>query len=232
MNNKIILITGANKGIGFETARQLALSGHTVIVTARDAARGNEAMKKLNAMGVIVHFVALDVKDGGHIKDAVVSMEKQFGRLDVLINNAAVMYRSDTSLLFSEDAVLKDTFETNAIAPLKLTQAFIPIMPGGSRVIMVSSGGGSMTDNVDGWCPLYCISKSMLNAETRHLAYYLAEKKISVNAVCPGWVQTDMGGKEAPRRVEQGADTIAWLATEAPQDLTGKFFRDRNEIPW
>ena len=122
--------------------------------------------------------------------------------------------------------------QTAAFGPLRVTKDFLPFIPSGGRVIMISSGGGSMTDEVGGWWPAYCVSKSLLNAITRHLAYELSEKNISVNAVCPGWVKTEMGGRGAPRSVERGAETITWLATEAPLKLTGKFFRDRKEIPW
>ena len=101
-----------------------------------------------------------------------------------------------------------------------------------SRIVNLSSGGGSMTDHVGGWSPAYCISKTMLNGLTRHLAYELSEYGISVNAVCPGWVKTDMGGKSAPVSVQKGAETPVWLATEAPSDMTGKFFRNKHEIDW
>jgi NAD(P)-dependent dehydrogenase (short-subunit alcohol dehydrogenase family) len=151
--------------------------------------------------------------------------------LDVLINNAGVMHINDISILHTTDQVYNEIIATNAIAPLKITQAFVPVMPETGRVIMMSSGGGSMSDPVGGWSPVYCISKSMLNAITRHLAYALSGKGIRVNAMCPGWVRTDMGGSGATRSVAQGADTAVWLAT-TEQIPTGKFFRDRTEIPW
>jgi NAD(P)-dependent dehydrogenase (short-subunit alcohol dehydrogenase family) len=232
MNSKIILVTGANKGIGLEIVKQLATGKHTVLLAARNVQKGDEAVEKLKALGLPAHFIQLEVTNAAHIQSAAEKIKSQFGKLDVLINNAAIMNRADASLLKTDETILRDTIETNAIAPLKITQAFVPLMPAGARVIMVSSTGGSMTDIVGGWCPVYCISKSMLNAATRHLAYYLANKKISVNAMCPGWVQTDMGGSGAPRKAAEGAATALWLATDAPQHLTGKFFRDRKEIPW
>jgi len=151
--------------------------------------------------------------------------------LDVLINNAAISMRDDHSLLQNDTTITEKIIKTNALAQLAVTRAFQSLIPNGGRIIMISSGGGSMSDPVGGWSPAYCVSKSFLGAITRHLAYELSNRKISVNALDPGWVKTDMGGRSAPGSVEEGADTPVWLAT-SEKTATGKFFRGRKEIPW
>jgi NAD(P)-dependent dehydrogenase (short-subunit alcohol dehydrogenase family) len=231
MGKKTILVTGANKGIGFEIARQLAMLHHTVILTARSEIKGREAVEKLKAQGLVVHFIQLDVTNSSHREEARKLIEKDFERLDVLINNAGIGMNGDRALTSMKDDVWATTMATNAEAPLKLTQVFAPIIPRGGRIINISSGGGSMTDPIGGWSPVYCISKSALNAITRHMAFYLSSAGISVSAMCPGWVKTDMGTGAAPRTVQQGADTAVWLAT-LEKIPTGKFWRDRKEIPW
>jgi NAD(P)-dependent dehydrogenase (short-subunit alcohol dehydrogenase family) len=231
MGTKIILVTGANKGIGFELVRQLAKLGHQVILTSRDDAKGLEAQKKLKSEDLIVSLVGLDITKEESIEQAFNQVKTDFGKLDVLINNAAVLLKEDRSLLKSDFTIFEKTVKSNAMAQLTITRQFQSIMPNGSRIIMTSSGGGSMSDPVGGWSPAYCVSKSLLGAITRHLAYELSNRKIAVNAFDPGWAKTDMGGKSAPRSVEQGADTAIWLATYNTF-ATGKFFRDRKEIAW
>jgi NAD(P)-dependent dehydrogenase (short-subunit alcohol dehydrogenase family) len=231
MARKTILITGANKGIGFETARQLAKLKHTVILTARNEESGKAAVAMLAAENLLVHFQRLDITSPQSIQEATLAIGKQFTTLDVLINNAAILLKEDKSLLTSEWSAIEKTVQTVALAQLQFTRAFAPLLPVGGRIIMVSSEGGSMTDPVGGWAPAYCISKSMVNAMTRHLAHELKSKNVSVNAMCPGWVKTDMGGASAPRTTEQGADTAVWLATETNTG-TGNFYRDRKEIEW
>jgi NAD(P)-dependent dehydrogenase (short-subunit alcohol dehydrogenase family) len=141
------------------------------------------------------------------------------------------LLKEDHSLLKDSFNVFEKTIKTNAEAQLQVTKTFHSIIPEGGRIIMTSSGGGSMSDPVGGWSPAYCVSKSFLGAITRHLAYELSSRKIAVNAFDPGWVKTDMGGNSAPRSLEQGADTAVWLAT-SEITTTGKFFRDRKEISW
>lgn len=228
---RTIVVTGANKGIGFEVVRQLARLKHNVILTARDNVKGNEAVYRLKDEGLDVHFLLLDVTDEASIKQAAQQVKKHSGKVDVLINNAAVLLREDQSLSADTAEVFHKTMRTNVFGPVQLVRQFLPLIPDGGRIINTSSGGGSMTDPVGGWSPVYCVSKSSLNAITRHLAHELSSRNISVNAYCPGWVKTDMGGKSAPRTVEQGADTAVWLATAAINH-TGKFFRDREEILW
>lgn len=227
----MILVTGANKGIGLEIVRQLCKLGHTVILSSRNEQRGKEAKDKLNDEKLNTHVVLLDLDEEESIRKAVVQVKEQVGSIDVLINNAAILQKQDQSLLKSDWSSIEQTIQTNALAQLILVRHMMPLLVRGGRILMASSGGGSMTDPVGGWSPAYCISKSLLNAITRHLAYELESKSIFVNAYCPGWVQTDMGGKSAPRKVEEGADTAVWLAT-AEKIPIGKFFRDRKEIPW
>jgi NAD(P)-dependent dehydrogenase (short-subunit alcohol dehydrogenase family) len=229
---KTILITGANKGIGFETALQLGKLGHEIILTSRDADRLKEAFEKLKNEDIDVIGLLLDVSSETGIKSAVTEFSRLNKTIDVLINNAGIGLKADKSLLKNDEAVLFETLATNSIGPLRVSKAFLPFINRPGRIIMISSGGGSMTDPVGGWWPAYCVSKSLLNAITRHLALELAPENISVNALCPGWVRTDMGGPDASRNIEKGAETPVWLATEANQKLTGMFFRDKKQIPW
>jgi len=228
---KAILITGSNKGIGFEIARQLAKLGHHVILSARNETRLKQAVEKLKTELLDVDDLLMDVSDEQSIRLATEEFAKRKINLDVLINNAAVMLKNDRSVIQESDVMLQ-AITTNSIGSLWVCKAFLPYMKNPSRFINISSGGGSMTDSVGGWAPAYCVSKTLLNSITRQLAYELESKNISVNAVCPGWVRTDMGGKGANRPVEKGAETPVWLATEAPKELTGKFFRDKKQIPW
>lgn len=231
MKPKIILVTGSNKGIGLEIVRQLAQQGNEVILTARDEKKGLDTQNKLKAEKLSVHFIPLDITNQESIQHAFNQVKSEFGKLDVLINNAAVLLKEDQSLLRNDAAVFEKTLHANAFAQLAVTKQFHSIIPNGGRIIMTSSGGGSMSDPVGGWSPAYCVSKSLLGAITRHLAHELSSRNISVNAFDPGWVKTDMGGSSAPRSVAQGADTAVWLATQDGIS-TGKFFRDRKAIAW
>jgi NAD(P)-dependent dehydrogenase (short-subunit alcohol dehydrogenase family) len=231
MEKKIILVTGSNKGIGFEIVRQLAAQGHEVILTARDETKGLEALKKLKTEKLNAHFVLLDIVDEKSIQSAFAKVKTQFGKLDVLINNGAILLKEDQSLIKGDASVFEKTLQANAFAQLAVTKQFHSIIPNGGRIIMTSSGGGSMSDPVGGWSPAYCVSKSLLGAITRHLAHEMISRNIAVNAFDPGWVKTDMGGSSAPRTADQGADTAVWLATHE-LIATGKFFRDRKVIAW
>jgi NAD(P)-dependent dehydrogenase (short-subunit alcohol dehydrogenase family) len=226
------LITGANRGIGFETARQLGKKGFYIFLTARKNDEGEKARRKLEAESITAEFIQLDITSLESIRSAFEKVSRKISHLDVLINNAAILSKQDNDLLTVNSKIVSDTMNTNVSGALHVTQHFAPLLSKGCRVINLSSGGGSMTDPIGGWSPVYCISKSAVNALTRHLAYYLGEKNVAVNAACPGWVRTDMGGRSATRSVEKGAETIVWLASEAPHSLTGKFFRDKKEIPW
>jgi NAD(P)-dependent dehydrogenase (short-subunit alcohol dehydrogenase family) len=229
---KTALITGANKGIGYEVARQLVTRGFHVLLGARNPDAGRRAAQALGKGGGTATFIQLDVADATSVADATREFCKIADHLDVLVNNAGVLFDEDTGILEMEIEVVRKTLETNTLGPLRVTQAFAPLLARSSapRIINVSSGGGQLTDGAEGWAPAYCISKTALNGVTAQLA--AAFPKCAVNSVCPGWVRTDMGGVGATRSVSEGADTIVWLAHEAPQTLTGKFLRDRKEIAW
>ena len=228
---KAILITGSNKGIGYESARQLLELGHHVVISGRDKIRVEQAASELRKPGGSVESLVMDVSDPSSIAKAAASFGLQKRKLDVLINNAALLDKADKDLLRDPEQMLLESLNANSVGPLRVVRAFLPYLSSPGRIINVSSGGGSMTDPVEGWSPAYCVSKSLLNAITRHLANELDDMRVSVNAVCPGWVKTDMGGRSAPRSVERGAETIVWMATNK-SITTGKFFRDRREIPW
>jgi NAD(P)-dependent dehydrogenase (short-subunit alcohol dehydrogenase family) len=240
---KTALITGANKGIGREVARQLAAKGFHVLVGARNAKAGRKAVEEIGKQGHArsatalqaggkATFLEIDVADHDSVTNAAREFSDIEDHLDVLVNNAGIIAEGDDAILEISDDLFRKTLETNTLGPLRVTRAFMPLLRKSKapRVINVSSGGGQLSDGADGWAPAYCISKTALNGVTVQLAAALP--KFAVNSVCPGWVRTEMGGENASRSVEEGADTIVWLASEAPQDLTGKFLRDRKEIPW
>jgi len=229
---KTALITGANKGIGHEVARQLAAKGFHVFVGARNAKAGRKAAEEIAKKCGKATFLEIDVADSNSVTNAAREFSNIEDYLDVLVNNAGIIVDGDDAILEISDDLFRKTLETNTLGPLRVTRAFAPSLRKSKapRVINVSSGGGQLTDGADGWAPAYCISKTALNGLTAQIAAALP--KFAVNSVCPGWVRTEMGGENASRSVEEGADTIVWLANEATQDLTGKFLRDRKEIPW
>jgi NAD(P)-dependent dehydrogenase (short-subunit alcohol dehydrogenase family) len=230
-NQKTALVTGANKGIGFEVTRELARLGLRVFLGARNAKAGRAAAEKLSGAGDVV-FLEIDISEEKSIHAARDEFARQGDRLDVLINNAGILLDEDESALTITPGIFENTLRTNTLGPWLVTQAFAPLLAKGRepRVVNVSSGGGQLEDGADGWAPAYCVSKTALNGVTVQLAAALL--KVAVNSVCPGWVRTDMGGKDATRSVAEGAATIVWLATDAPHDLTGKFVKDRKVIPW
>lgn len=232
MEKRFALISGANKGIGFEIAQQLGLKGFHVFVAARDVAKGKEAVAKLAAKGISVNFVKMDIENLKTIQAAFDEVKKQTDTLEILINNAAILSPTDRSLITISPDIMAHTLHTNLIGAMLVCQVFDPLIKSGSRVINISSGGGSMSESVGGWSPVYCISKSALNSYTRQLASEYSRRQISVNAICPGWVKTDMGGSGASHTVEKVAETAVWLATEADKSISGKWFRDKKEIPW
>src|SRR6478752_1623233 len=229
---KTVLITGANKGIGHEVARQLAAKGFHVFVGARNAKAGRKATEEIAKKCGKATFLEIDVAANGSVTNAAREFSNIENHLDVLVNNAGIIVDGDSAILKLSDDLFRETLETNTLGALRVTRAFAPLLRKSKapRVINVSSSSGQLTGGADGWAPAYSISKTALNGVTSQLAAALP--KFAVNSVCPGWVRTDMGGENASRSVEEGADTIVWLATEAPQELTGKFLRDRKEIPW
>jgi NAD(P)-dependent dehydrogenase (short-subunit alcohol dehydrogenase family) len=227
---KTALITGANRGIGLQTAKDLAGRGFRVFVGSRDELAGAGAAAKI---GKSAEVLAIDVSDTKSIATAAQALAAQTDRLDVLVNNAGIYPDRGVTILEVSRELLDETFQTNTFGPILVTQAFLPLLRKSSsaRVINVSSGYGQL-DGLSPGVPTYCLSKLALNGATIMLAKALRAEQIAVNSVCPGWVRTDMGGANADRSVEEGADTIVWLAAEASASLTGKSFRDRVEISW
>jgi NAD(P)-dependent dehydrogenase (short-subunit alcohol dehydrogenase family) len=237
-DRKIAVVTGANRGLGLETCRQLAQLSLTVILTSRDPAKGQAAADKLRAEGLDVVFHPLDVTNAGSVARLGEFIANEYGRIDVLVNNAGVFLDpigdsdpSASSVFRADIDTLRTTMDTNLYGPLRVCQALIPLMHGSGRVVNVSSGMGQLSE-MNGCCPGYRFSKTALNALTRILADELQNTEIKVNSVCPGWVRTDMGGPNATRPVEEGAATIVWLATLADDGPSGGFFRDKQPIPW
>lgn len=230
-NKRSTLVTGANRGIGFEVARQLARLGLKVFLGARNAEAGRAAAEKLSSEGEVI-FLEIDVSNADSIRRAAVELSRQQKNLDVLVNNAGILLDDDKTALDVTPEIFEETLRTNTLGPWLVAQAFAPLLEKSSapRIVNVSSGGGQLEDGADGWAPCYCVSKTALNGVTVQLAAALP--KFAVNSVCPGWVRTEMGGENAPRSVGEGASSIVWLATDAPQDLTGKFVKDRKVIPW
>ena len=230
---RIVLITGSNRGIGLETARQLARRGFHVVMAARDEGSGRQAAESIQAGGGTATFLSLDVSSSDSIRNGVSQFAAFTEHLDVLINNAGIYPDPGLTILTIPRDRLAQTLQTNTFGPLEVTQAFLPYLrqAATARVIHVSSGYGQL-EGLSPDVPSYCLSKLALNGLTIMLAEALRTDHIAVNSMCPGWVRTDMGGPTATRSVEEGADTAVWLADEAPHELTGKFFRDRQEIPW
>jgi NAD(P)-dependent dehydrogenase (short-subunit alcohol dehydrogenase family) len=232
-NERTVLITGANRGIGLETAQQLAKRGWHVVIAARDAVAGNQTAKQIQDAGRQATPLALDVSDSQSIRHAAEKFAAIAGQLDVLINNAGIYPDKGLNILTVPREQMTATFQTNTFGALAVVQAFLPYLraAGAARVINVSSGYGQL-DGMSAGVPSYCLSKLALNGLTIMLAEALKADGIAANSMCPGWVRTDMGGPNATRSVPEGADTAVWLADEAPQELSGKFFRDRQEIEW
>jgi NAD(P)-dependent dehydrogenase (short-subunit alcohol dehydrogenase family) len=225
---EIAVVTGANRGLGLETCRQLAARGITVVLTSRDPARGEAAARALRAGGLDVVFHPLDVTDPGSAARLADFVAQRYGRLDILVNNAGIAPDGEgpgDSLLTADPDTFRRALETNTLG------ALVPLMRGHGNVVNVSSGMGQLSDMNSGW-PAYRVSKTALNALTRILADESRDTRMRCNCVCPGWVRTDMGGSEAPRGVEEGAAGIVWAATLPEGGPTGGFFRDGQPIPW
>jgi NAD(P)-dependent dehydrogenase (short-subunit alcohol dehydrogenase family) len=243
MQQRIALVTGANKGIGFEVVRQLARKGFHVFLGARNEKAGQAAAEKLRAEGVkeehgenkrhgAITVFKIDVSKPEGIRGAAEEFSRKSDRLDTLVNSAGILLDDDKDVLMVALEIFETTLRTNTLGALLVSQAFVPFLKKSAapRIVNVSSGGGQLTDGADGWAPAYCISKTALNGVTVQLAAALP--KFAINSVCPGWVRTDMGGANATRSVAEGASGIVWLAVDAAQNQTGKFWRDRKVIPW
>jgi NAD(P)-dependent dehydrogenase (short-subunit alcohol dehydrogenase family) len=233
-SQRVALVTGGNRGIGLEICRRLAQHGLTVVLTARDAAKGKAAVKTLQEGGLDVEFQRLDVTSCRSIRACAATVAERRGRIDVLVNNAGVLLDPRGSrFLDSKLDTYRDTFETNFFGPLQLAQSVVPLMKAKryGRIVNLSSGLGQL-DEMGAGTPAYRISKTALNALTRILAADFRESNILVNSMCPGWVKTGMGGEHATRTPAQAADTAVWLATLPDGGPTGGFFRDRKPIAW
>jgi NAD(P)-dependent dehydrogenase (short-subunit alcohol dehydrogenase family) len=230
---RIAVVTGGNRGIGCEICRQLARRGARVVLTARDETKGRTAAEELVGQGLEVLFHPLDVNDEESVRGLAAYLRDELHGTDILVNNAGVFFDQKRGGLDVPMQVVRDTLETNLLGAWRLSQVLIPQMRqhGYGRIVNVSSGLGAMSEMSGGYSA-YRVSKGALNALTRIFADELRGTNILVNAVCPGWVKTDMGGPNATVPVEKGADTAAWLATLPDGGPSGGFFRDRRLIPW
>ncbi len=229
--NKRALVTGGNKGIGFAICQGLLTAGFEVTLAARSSDKAQAAIEQLKSDRV--HALILDITDDNSIDCAVAAYAQEFDSLDVLINNAGIYPDEGVNILTIDRQLFDRTINTNTFGAIRTTQAFLPLLEkaAAARVINVSSGYGALA-GLSADAPSYCLSKLALNGATMMLAAALKPNGIDVYAMCPGWVRTDMGGASADRSPEQGADTAIWLATEAGSSLSGKFFRDRQEISY
>ena len=243
MEKKVALITGANKGIGFETARQLGRKGITVLVGARDRDKAGEAAKRLQAEGIDARPLVLDVTDSSSIERAAREVSQRYGRLDILVNNAGIMI-DDRKRKISEQSldIWRHTFDTNFFGVIETTNAFLPLLrkSEAGRIVNLSSILGSIEYHATPGSPVYesketpayNVSKAALNAYTVQLAYELKDSKIKVNAAHPGWVKTEMGGEGAMMEIEDGAKTSVSLATIDENGPNGAFLHNGERLPW
>jgi NAD(P)-dependent dehydrogenase (short-subunit alcohol dehydrogenase family) len=232
-SEQVALVTGANRGIGLGVVRHLARLGFTVILGARDSAKGEEAARQIDEAGLRIFPERLDVTDQKSIDELKSSVEVRFGRLDALVNNAAILYDSWQRPANADLNTVREAFETNTLGAWRMCQAFIPLLRKSEhgRIVNVSSESGSLTV-MGAETPAYSVSKAALNALTRMLADELRSSGILVNSVCPGWVATEMGGPQAPRSIEEGAASVVWAVTLPDTGPTGGFFRDGEPLSW
>jgi NAD(P)-dependent dehydrogenase (short-subunit alcohol dehydrogenase family) len=231
---KVAVVTGANRGIGREIARQLARQQFIVVVGSRDEARGEKAVAEMKAEGLEATSLQLDVVDTKSVRRFVDAVDKKYGPPGILVNNAGVFPESyEAKVVDVSTSVWRETLETNLFGAVRMCREIVPLMQRlrYGRIVNVSSGMGQM-QKMGAGSPAYRVSKAALNALTITLAAEVAGHGILVNSMSPGWVRTDMGGEEAPRSVEEGAETAVWLATLPSNGPTGQFFRDRKPIPW
>lgn len=246
-DKKIAFITGGNKGIGFETAKQLAQRGIYPVIGSRNEEAGKKAVQKLKGLGLESDSIVYDVTNPEHRKNAVEYFKNKFGKLDILINNAGILIEQDSTKAIPkltidvEEQALRQSFESNFFAVVFTTQAFIPLLKNSSagRIVNVSSILGSLNLHSNPNSPIYHSklfsynsSKTAVNTFTIHLAYDLKDTKIKVNSVHPGWVQTDMGGSAAPMSVEDGAKTSVAMALLPDDGPTGGYFHMGESLPW
>lgn len=239
-HKRVAVVTGANRGLGLASSEELAKIGYSVVLTARHTAQGKERTEELKEQGHDVRFYPLNVDDSNSIGSLYEYVLNEFGRIDVLINNAGVLIdkvdHSGEDLyehLRHDKNNLIQTLDTNIVGPYLLCEAFGPIMRKQryGRIVNISSGMGQLSEMQEGF-PAYRISKTGLNAVTRIFASQYKGHNVLVNSICPGWVKTDMGGPNAQREIPQGIEGIIWAATLPDGGPTGGFFRDKHPIPW
>ncbi|MBA2782197.1 MAG: SDR family oxidoreductase [Actinomycetota bacterium] len=229
-NARVALVSGGNRGIGLEVCRQLSERGITVVIGSREEEKGRAAAEGLEG-NVVPH--QLDVSDAGSVDRVAAFLEEEFGRLDILVNNAAISNDEGQRGVDADLDRVKESLEANLFGAWRLCEMAVPLMRrnGYGRIVNVSTGLAALED-MGGGSPGYRVSKTALNALTRILASELRGSGILVNAVNPGWVQTDMGGSGATRPVEEGAEALVWAATMPNNGPTGGFFQDRRPVPW
>ena len=245
MSKKIALVTGANKGIGFETAKQLAQQGITVIAGSRNETKGKASVQELIKLGLDVEFLKLDVDNDADLDAAYEYIDKKYGKLDILINNAGIQVESnnwgENTVTNIGEQVLRETLDTNFFSVVKLTNKLLPLIKksNAGRIVNLSSILGSLNLHADPASPIYDsklfaynASKTALNAYTIHLAHALKQTGIKVNAAHPGWVKTDMGSDAAPMNVTDGAKTSVELALIDKDGPNGKYIHLGQELPW
>ncbi len=224
----VAVVTGANRGIGREIVSQLAAAGHTVLACARSLRRGDQS----HPIGQRVSVHPLDVTNADSVTALAAAIRDTYGHLDILINNAGAHYDTTQHATDPDFAIVTDAFAVNVLGAWRTTAALLPLFKNGGRIVNVSSGAGSFTETAGAaGTPAYSVTKAALNMLTVKLAAELADRQIAVNAVCPGWVATDMGG-HGGRPIPEGAAGIVWAATLPDPAPTGRFFRDTHEIPW
>ena len=238
---KIALITGANKGIGYEVARQLGAQGITVLLAARNPQLGEVAAAKLKAAGADAHFIELDVTVSETITRAAETIRKTYGKIDILINNAGITARDDGPPSVTNPAAIRRILDVNFFGVLAVTQAMLPLVRNSvsGRIVMVSSGLGSLTWNADPQWPFAAVkplgyngSKAILNMMTVQLAWELRDTPIKVNTVNPGYTKTDLNGNSGTQTVEEGAAETVRQALVPDDAVTGGFFQTGGTIPW
>lgn len=229
---KIAVVSGANRGLGREVVHQLARKGMRVILTSRTES-GKAVAEEFQNERLDVHYHQLDVADGQSIHELAEHLRDTYGTIDVLVNNAGIHYDTYQNTLNADFGVVAEAFKVNTLGPWRLSKALYPLIRkgGGGRIVNVSSSSGSFVESWPG-TPAYAITKVALNMLTVKMAADMKEDKVLVNAVCPGWVRTDMGGPEAPRSVEEGAASIVWAALLEDDGPTGGFFKDGQPVSW
>ena len=232
-NKKIAIVTGASRGIGLETCRQLSQKGIITILTSRDEILGKKAVASLTKEGGDLIYHQLDVSDSGSVAGLKDYVSEKFKRCDILVNNAGVFLDRGVSIFDLPQKTLQETLEINFFGALNMCQEFVPLMQeiGFGRIVNVSSGMGSIA-SMGGGSAAYKLSKLAMNGMTRIMADEIKDDNIKINSMAPGWVRSDMGGANAPRSLVQGADTIIWLATLADDGPNGGFFEDRAPAAW